>query len=92
MMRIRTYVATAATATGLLAIAIPVTGASAATPPAASGAPSLQPPASTFVPPSVGPLSVDIGKTIINGVVINPGVHVLKPAISLPPMNLPPRG
>ncbi|MCW3013628.1 MAG: hypothetical protein JWO02_720 [Solirubrobacterales bacterium] len=89
-LRIRTSVATAATA--LLAIAAPVAGASAATTPAASGAPSLQPPAFTFVPPTVGPLSVDIGKTIINGQVTDPGLHVLMPPITMPPMNWSPRG
>ncbi|MCW3013630.1 MAG: hypothetical protein JWO02_722 [Solirubrobacterales bacterium] len=91
-MRIRTSVATAATAIGLLAIATPVAGASAATTPAASGAPSLQPPAFTFVPPTVGPLSVDIGRTIINGEVTDPGLHVLMPPVTLPPMSWPARG
>ena len=88
-MRIRTYTAAAA-ATGLLAIATPVAGASALTGPAASGPPSPPPPAFTFVPPRVGPLSVDIGPTIINGKVINPGLHVLNPGVSLPPMSWPP--
>jgi hypothetical protein len=84
-MRIRTYAA--ATAAGLLASAIPVAGASAVTSPTASGAPSLQPPAFTFVPPRVGQLSVDIGPTIINGKVIDPGLHVLSPGVSVPPIS-----
>ena len=84
-MRIRTYSALAAAA-GLLAVATPVSSASAATLPAASGLPSLKMPAFTFVPPRVGPISVDIGPTIINGQVINPGLHVLKPSVAPPPI------
>ena len=89
-MRIRTYSAAAA-ATGLLAIATPVAGASAATTPAAAEPPSVQAPAVTFVPPRVGPISVDIGKTIINGEVVDPGMHVLMPGVSVPPIESAPR-
>jgi hypothetical protein len=92
-MRIRTYSA-AATAAGLLAIATPVAGASAVSSPKASKPPTPAPPAFTFVPPRVGQLSVDIGPTIINGVVVDPGLHVVNPDVSLPPMSwtLPPAG
>lgn len=83
-MRIRTYAAAVAATVGLLAIALPAAGASAATVPAASGPPSLQPPAFTFVPPRVGPISVDIAATIINGQVVDPGLHVLMPGSSVP--------
>jgi hypothetical protein len=82
-MHIRTRSAVVVAAAGLLAVAIPAGGASAATP-----APSLQPPALTFVPPKVGAISVDIAPTIINGKVTNPGLHVLMPGVSLPPMTL----
>jgi hypothetical protein len=85
-MRLRTYSAVAAAA-GLLAVATPVAGASAPTSPAASGPPSPPPPALTFVPPKVGQLSVDIGPTIINGEVIDPGLHVVTPDVSLPPIS-----
>jgi hypothetical protein len=89
MMRIRTYSAAAAAA-GLLAIAPSVASASAPTDPAASGPPNAPLPAATFVPPRVGPLSVDIGPTIINGKVIDPGLHVLTPGVSLPPITWSP--
>jgi hypothetical protein len=87
-MRIGTHFAAAAAAAGLLGIATPVAGASAATTPTASGPP--QPPAINFVPPSVGPISVDIGRTIINGQIIDPGVHVLMPGVSAPPISSTP--
>jgi hypothetical protein len=90
-MRIRTYSAAAAAA-GLLAVATPAAGASAPTSPTASGAPSPPPPAITFVPPRVGQLSVDIGPTIINGKVIDPGLHVVSPDVSLPPITWTPSG
>jgi hypothetical protein len=100
--RIRT--AAVATATAGLLAALPVAGASAATAPApaASAAPtaaaapapagSLAPSGLliTFIPPRVGPLSVDIGPTIINGKVINAGLHVLMPGSTLPPIHWAP--
>jgi hypothetical protein len=91
-MRIRKYAAAVAAATGLLAIAIPA-GASADTAPSAVlpsaqlPALSAQMPALNFVPPRVGPISVDIAATIINGQVVDPGLHVLMPGVSLPPMS-----
>jgi hypothetical protein len=90
MNRRRTCCAVAAAA--LLALAIPVAGAGAATTPAASTPQSPQPPMLTFTPPKVGPLSVDIAPTIINGKVVDPGLHVLMPGTSLPTLNWTPEG
>jgi hypothetical protein len=89
-MRIRTHAAAAAAAAAsLLALATPVAGASTdAATPAADGPLSPQHVVLTFVPPRVGPLSVNIGPTIISGQMIDPGLHVLMPGISLPPMRL----
>jgi hypothetical protein len=86
MMRKRTSLATAAVAVSLLATAGHAASASADTTPPAVTMPS----GLTFVPPSVGPIRVDLGPTIINGKVINPGLHVLMPGSSLPTMNWTP--
>lgn len=75
----------AATA-GLAALTAPA-AASAATPAPAATMPPL---AITFVPPRVGPLSVDIGVTVINGQVISPGVHVATPGSTVPPFTSTP--
>jgi hypothetical protein len=79
-MRLR--IATAAAVTGLVALTAPMT-ASAATPP--PPAPSAAPIRLSFVPPRVGAITVDLGKTIINGQVISPGLHVVKPEVTLTP-------
>jgi hypothetical protein len=76
----------ATAALSLFGIAAPVIGARAATTPAVAGAPALASPLLTFVPPMVGPLSVNLGATIIDGKVISPGVNVTSPGISLPPI------
>jgi hypothetical protein len=78
----------AAVAASLVGLAGPVAGARAATAPPAFTLPAftLPPVLLTFVPPKVGPIRVDIGPTIIDGKVINPGLHVLMPGISLPPI------
>jgi hypothetical protein len=86
--RIRTYAAASAAA-ALLTAALPVASASASTAPVAA-APGTPPPAFTFVPPRVGPISVDIAATIINGQVVNPGLHILMPAVTLPPISWTP--
>ncbi|MEA2280382.1 MAG: hypothetical protein QOK21_989 [Solirubrobacteraceae bacterium] len=77
----------AATAAGLLTLAAPAAIASAATTAPAATAPATTPPALTFTPPRVGPISVDIAPTIINGKVIDPGLHVRSPGVSLPPIS-----
>jgi hypothetical protein len=47
----------------------------------------------TFVPPSVGPLRVNIGPTIIGGKMISQGVNVSTPGVTLPPITwTPPAG
>jgi hypothetical protein len=95
---LRAYATAAATA-GLLAVVIPVADASAAgasAPPAPPAPPvGFHMPAFNFVPPSVGPISVDIGRTIINGQIISQGVHVLMPGTTVPPLGgttVPPVG
>jgi hypothetical protein len=80
---LRTLSATVASL-GVLGLAGPVAGAVAATAPAPAS------PLLTFVPPSIGPLSVYIGPTIIGGQVISPGLYVRSPGISLPPITWTP--
>jgi hypothetical protein len=69
-----------------LALAAPVAGALADTTPAASSHRVMGSPLLTFVPPKVGPLSVSLGATIIDGKVISPGVNVVAPPITMPPI------
>jgi hypothetical protein len=69
--------AVAAAAAGLIGAAGPVAGAHAATTPPPN-------PLLTFVPPSVGPIRVDIGAIIIGGKLVSPGLHVVMPGISIP--------
>ncbi|MDX6728701.1 MAG: hypothetical protein QOK49_3506 [Baekduia sp.] len=102
--------ANAATAADLYPLPIPhlVTGgspnaaaalAASATTPSGPAALSPLPLGLTFVPPRVGPLSVDIAPTVLNGQVTDPGLHVLMPGASvpadawtLPPISRPPAG
>jgi hypothetical protein len=94
-------VAAAGILAGALAVAAPVAGASAAVDPAAlppgamqlpaaaSLPPGLLPSGSVFVPPRVGPISVDIAPTIINGKVVDPGLHLHTPGTNLRPIIVP---
>jgi hypothetical protein len=76
----------AAAVLGLVGLAAPVGGAGADTTPATSAQPAPALPLLSFVPPKVGPISVAIGPTIIGGKVIDPGLNVSLPGISLPPI------
>jgi hypothetical protein len=69
-----------------LALAAPVSTALADTTPTASSPSAVAPPRIVFVPPRVGPLSVNLGPTIIDGQMISPGVNVVSPGVSLPPI------
>jgi hypothetical protein len=71
-------------ATAVAAVALGTAGgALAATAPPASPSPA---PGLVFVPPSVGPICVNIGAIIINGKVINPALHVCLPGFTAPPI------
>jgi hypothetical protein len=85
-MRIRRLSAAAAVLIPF-ALAAPVAGA--ATTPAASSR-AAKAPVFTFVPPRVGPLTVNLGPTIIDGQQISPGVNVFSPGVSLPPITWSP--
>jgi hypothetical protein len=80
---------TAATAAaGLLAFAVPVATAAAASVPPAGQSQAPPAPVLTFLPPSVGPICVAIGPIVIGGKVISPGVHVCTSGAALPPLHL----
>jgi hypothetical protein len=81
-MRIRTLSATAAVVVPL-ALGAPVAAARADAPPASAPASSAL---LTFVPPKVGPITVSIGPSILGGKVIDPGLTVSSPGVSLPPL------
>ena len=94
----RRLAATVATVS-LLAVGAPVAGASADPGTMAAGAvPSGSVPirpllpggplALAFTPPSVGPIAVVLGPIIIGGRVINPGLHVTSPGVTLAPIIL----
>jgi hypothetical protein len=97
---IRRSAVAAATAVGLLSVGLPAAEAGAATPPkpptsphfggttlpfaplSPNALPSL--PALDFTPPAVGEISVTIGPVIIGGKIINPGLIVTKPPVTIP--------
>jgi len=84
-MRIRSLPAVAAVLIPF-ALAAHVAGARADTTPAAPSPSVAASPMITFIPPRVGPLSVILGATYIDGQMISPGVSVSTPGTSLPPM------
>jgi hypothetical protein len=53
----------------------------------AGGLPSITlAPGLTFIPPAVGPIAVHIGAIIIDGQQISPGVNVVTPGTTPPPI------
>jgi hypothetical protein len=83
MARIKIPVRTLAAAAAATSMLGTAGGALAATTPAASASP---PPGLTFIPPSVGPICVNIGAIVIQGKVISPSLHVCLPGFTVPPI------
>jgi hypothetical protein len=77
----RRTLATVVAAGTVFALGTTVVGARAATP-----APCDR----TFVPPKVGPIGVEIGPTIIDGKVIDPGMNVTVPGATVEPCRAAP--
>jgi hypothetical protein len=82
--------ALAAALGAIVAVAAVAPVARAETRPAASAAQQAQAPLLTFVPPRVGPIAVQLGPTIIGGQVIDPGLSVSTPGVSLPTLTFAP--
>ena len=83
MRRSRSRLAAAVALAGAVGLAAPLSARAATTPPPSSFV-------INFIPPRVGPISVDIGKVIIGGQVVSPGVHVRTPGTSVPAMTASP--
>jgi hypothetical protein len=83
-MKIRKPTAAIAAA-GVLALAGPVASAAAASA-QPTGQSQIPGAALTFVPPSVGPICVTLGPTIIGGQMTSPGLHVCTSGTTLQPL------
>jgi hypothetical protein len=70
-----------AAAAAVLAVAAPAASADTTPAPSCVAQPML-----TFVPPHVGPITVVIGPTILGGKLMDPGLRVVMPGVSMPPL------
>jgi len=82
--RLRYAVATAAASAAVLAAAVPAANAATPSAPPPSTLPAFTLPGLQCTPPYVGPIRVVIGPIIIGGKVINPGINLSTPGVTIP--------